>query len=465
MIDGGSAIESAAVGAPLSSVPSHIGVGPALVLVIVLVVCPCASRAAKTMLKDTSRYEALPFPGEYGPTGFATQYITLECLTNVALSEHCKTFKLPHSGNKAALTQRPKDFSKDRQRWDRCALSFRVRPMLTKVHASLQRKKKAKPKVSTLRREGLFNGADGVRVANAPVTERSKDLRKMDEKAAIMPWAKRIVDKYPYQPITDLADANASIYISPEGPSLVPALQPQNSSTSIAPSPHNKNTIDLLTDFLAYVQRNGDSAVNASQPSPDSPVTAEAIPLPAPSSLPSPSDGGEPMSTADSSSAVDVTMSMTTSISSSIADSHDDDDTRTRIFSSSDVPDPPAVSYAKRIEDLLLEWDDNLPQWNGRSHLKIKSVPIPLKYWPMVYKYWKKTQWEGAKKVWFHWKIIFHAMSSTTLDDFWAKYSTTDNSGNIRRLMYTPLVKRPASERQAEIQRLADPALVELTPE
>lgn len=51
-----------------------------------------------------------------------------------------------------------------------------------------QEEKKGKAKTSTLRRESLFHGAAGVRIANAPVTERSKDLRTAEEKAAILPW-------------------------------------------------------------------------------------------------------------------------------------------------------------------------------------------------------------------------------------------------------------------------------------
>jgi hypothetical protein len=36
-----------------------------------------ACRSSRSMPKDASRDEVLPFPGEYGPNGFATQYINL----------------------------------------------------------------------------------------------------------------------------------------------------------------------------------------------------------------------------------------------------------------------------------------------------------------------------------------------------------------------------------------------------
>lgn len=74
-------------------------------------------------------------------------------------------------------------------------------------------------------------------------------------------------------------------------------------------------------------------------------------------------------------------------------------------FRESDIPDPPAISYAKSLEDLLLVWTDNSTRWNGTSPLKINDVPIPIVYWPIVYKYWRGTQWQGVKKVWFDWKV------------------------------------------------------------
>jgi hypothetical protein len=53
--------------------------------------------------------------------------------------------------------------------------------------------KKTKPKASAVRRENLFNGAESIRTANAPMTEHSKDLRTAEEKAAIIPWVHNIL--------------------------------------------------------------------------------------------------------------------------------------------------------------------------------------------------------------------------------------------------------------------------------
>ncbi|KAJ7741434.1 hypothetical protein DFH07DRAFT_838087 [Mycena maculata] len=157
---------------------------PLCELCVLVVVSAC--RHWSVMPKDTSNNNPeLPFPGEYGPNGFAIQYICLGSLTNSELSEHCKTFKLAHSGNKTTLTSRLTEFSKDKSLWESLI------PGATNAHKGTRKsEKKTKPKGSSLRRETLFNGAAGVRVLNAPVTERSKDLRTPEEKAAILPWNK-----------------------------------------------------------------------------------------------------------------------------------------------------------------------------------------------------------------------------------------------------------------------------------
>ncbi|KAJ7082706.1 hypothetical protein B0H15DRAFT_785586 [Mycena belliarum] len=125
-------------------------------------------------------------------------------------------------------------------------------------------------------------------------------------------------------------------------------------------------------------------------------------------------------------------------------------------FCESDIPDPPAVSYSKRIEDLLREWDDNRPDWNQTSPLKLNGIPVPLIYWPTIYKYWKGTQWQG---------VLVRSMSRTTIDEFWAEFSVPDKQGRLQHMKYTPILKQLAATRKADDARLADLARSELTEE
>lgn len=73
-------------------------------------------------------------------------------------------------------------------------------------------------------------------------------------------------------------------------------------------------------------------------------------------------------------------------------------------FTQSQVPDPPAISFATDIPRLNAMWDDNPNHWRGESVPVIEGFPIPLVYWPEIYRYGKKNQWKGTKGKWFEWK-------------------------------------------------------------
>ncbi|KAJ7901212.1 hypothetical protein B0H14DRAFT_2555986 [Mycena olivaceomarginata] len=410
------------------------------------------------MPKDISEDPALPFPGEYGPTGFATQYIRLKTLSKPQLSDHCKTFKLPYTGNMATLTNRLEDFSKDKSCWERPSETERGQENKAQDLDDMT---------------GAF--ISGCRW----LTERSKDLCTAEEKAAILPWAQRIVSKYPYQPNPDNSNTNASIYLNPPVCATVPALDNDGTARSMpcagSPqqtngTPQNNQTTELPLDFIAPHCR-GDSHTVQPTPLPDrpsmnpdtrAPVIDPATPIPPPSRSEWNSDASTtsdvPMVSPSSVDAGSNAAPLPTRILQLAGG-------KSVTFDESDIPDPPAVSYAKNIEDLLGVWNDNSPQWNGTSPLKIQNVPIPLVHYPLVYKYWKGSQWKGVKKVWFEWKILVQAMSRDTTDNFWARYSAPDKSGTLRHLKYTPLLKQLESERKAENQRLVDLALAELTPE
>ncbi|KAJ6448838.1 hypothetical protein C8R45DRAFT_1224608 [Mycena sanguinolenta] len=374
--------------------------------------CACAGhrrrRGPQTMPKDVSVSvdPELPFPGDYGPNGFATQYIRLGKLTNPQLSEHCKTFKLAHTGNKAALTDRLKSFSKDRLRWDS------LLPGATNTHKGARKpqdEKKTKPKTSTIRRENLFQGAEGVRIVNMPATERSKDLRTAEEKAAILPWAKRIVEQYPYKPAQNHPDTNGSLYVRPQ-----------------AVHPEAKSMPQLPCNGVPVIGSNGVAPAYNDVEMTDAPPLPFTVSQPVTALPISP-----PTSTASSNS-----ISSGNTSTDGSAETQDDSPTRTLklaggkliTFHESDIPDPPAVSYASALETLLSEWDDNSSRWAGKSPLVINDTPVAIVYWPLVYKYWKVNQWKGIKKHWFDWKILVRAMTTApNLVDFWTHYSTDKN--------------------------------------
>ncbi|KAJ7847633.1 hypothetical protein B0H14DRAFT_3138490 [Mycena olivaceomarginata] len=372
-------------------------------------------RNPNSMPKDVSddADPALPFPVNSDQLGLQRStfdfiilnYSYRKQLKKTELSDHCKTFGLAYSGNMATLTARLEAFSSDRSRWDSLI------PGSTNTHKGPRKSnedRKTKPKTSAIRRENLFQGADGVRVANAPVTERSKDLRTAKDKEAIMPWARYIVTTYPYRPNAGHSGTGASMYNN----------SPVHATASSAPGIN--------------------AATLATVPEPESTAVTD--------------NGNLAMQPQSVLLAVDSLMVS----ASPDADGNNTASTRTLLLAGG--------NYAKNFEDLLGVWNDKFPQWTGTSPLMIKNVPIPLVNYPSVYKYWKGTQWHGVKKVWFQWKILVQAMSRTTLDDFRAQYSVPDKDGNLQRPKYTPLLRTLKLEREAEDEKLAALALLSLLP-
>ena len=76
-------------------------------------------------------------------------------------------------------------------------------------------------------------------------------------------------------------------------------------------------------------------------------------------------------------------------------------------FADTDVPAPPAVSFADNLALLNQMWDDAAPHWQGCSELVICGVPVPVKYWKDIYSRSKSNpgQWKGVKSNWSLWKV------------------------------------------------------------
>jgi hypothetical protein len=73
---------------------------------------------------------------------------------------------------------------------------------------------------------------------------------------------------------------------------------------------------------------------------------------------------------------------------------------RVLVFTDSDIPDPPNLSFAGNISFMHLMWDDALPGWNNASPLYICGVSVAIKYWLLVYSYRRPMQWSGLKQRW-----------------------------------------------------------------
>ncbi|KAH9030283.1 hypothetical protein EDB84DRAFT_1439144 [Lactarius hengduanensis] len=86
-------------------------------------------------------------------------------------------------------------------------------------------------------------------------------------------------------------------------------------------------------------------------------------------------------------------------------------------FSRQSVPDPPAISFAKDLPQLVRTWDDSSPAWcPSEAVLRIQGELIALKHWPAVYRYGKSGQWVGTKKNWANCTSPRAGMSSRRTD-------------------------------------------------
>lgn len=74
-------------------------------------------------------------------------------------------------------------------------------------------------------------------------------------------------------------------------------------------------------------------------------------------------------------------------------------------YSVNDIPEIPAMSFAKNIEFLATIWDDGHLMWSGTSPLLILGHSIALKHWPKVYRNRGSTQWKALKGRFFDWKV------------------------------------------------------------
>ncbi len=75
------------------------------------------------------------------------------------------------------------------------------------------------------------------------------------------------------------------------------------------------------------------------------------------------------------------------------------------IFDALDISDPPYLKYSDNMDELILDWDDS-------SHLIVKGMPIPLKYWSRVFRWAKPEAWNLLKDNWSNWKVISSLFSS-----------------------------------------------------
>ncbi|KAH8997084.1 hypothetical protein EDB86DRAFT_2828856 [Lactarius hatsudake] len=400
----------------------------------------------------------LPFPGNVVNGAHEVAHVDLTNLSRAGLRELCNAFRLAKTGNKTTLTDRLKDFSADRQGWDGLLAGARKKHRgprgggVTKSTKGPGKKASTKKRL-TLRRELLFSAATaaGMGSTTQPClpTERSKDMRTDEERAAVLVWADNFVACNPYKPPeaeNELSPpdvgrdwdgtarvhsdtSNAPSSPSPKGPQMALELELQQVQAQLAAL------------MAAIASGNGGGVA-------PSPVTVVSAPVPAPAHR---GPGSMDSATTTTDTAATTT---TTTMTDGPLDYLKLGNGRSLCFEKQSVPDPPLISFVRDLPRLMRTWDDSSPEWTpSEAVLRIQGEPIALKHWPTVYRYGKSGQWACTKKNWAHWRDIATSWQELTETGFWQKF-TADG----QPMSYTAICEALKEERMAADCCLAEQA-------
>ena len=127
-------------------------------------------------------------------------------------------------------------------------------------------------------------------------------------------------------------------------------------------------------------------------------------------------------------------------------------------FTVDSIPDPVAVSFVHNIPRLNSMWDDTSHHWGQESVLTIKGHPIPIVYWPDIYRYGKTRQWKGTKSSWADWRVGFHQTAVHTWLMFSAGYYCSVPSELPRKFLGGVLCWWEKDEFHCHCRNVAQPA-------
>ncbi|KAH9020930.1 hypothetical protein EDB85DRAFT_2001884 [Lactarius pseudohatsudake] len=424
-----------------------------------------APSSSSSSSSDGHASQGLPFPGEVVNGAHEVAHHDITNLSRAGLRELCDAFRLAKTGNKTTLKDRLKNFSADRQGWDGLLPGARKKhrgPRDGGVTKSTKGPgKKASAKRSTLRRELLFSAAAaaGMGSTTQPClpTERSKDMRTAEERAAVLVWADSFVARNPYKPEPEPEPENES---SPPdvGRDWDGAARVHGDISNAPSSPTLQLQLQQVQAQLATVMATI-AGGNGGGVAP-SPVIVVGAPAPAhrgPGTTDSATTTTDPTTTDGPSpptSSHQRPPTLAVSVLRGPLDYLKLGNGRSLCFEKQSVPDPPLVSFAKDLPRLVRAWDDSSPEWTpSEAVLRIQGEPIALKHWPTVYRYGKSGQWAGTKKNWAHWRDIATSWQELTETGFWQKF-TADG----QPMSYTAICEALKEERMAADRCLAEQA-------
>ncbi|KAJ3778538.1 hypothetical protein FB446DRAFT_713028 [Lentinula raphanica] len=360
------------------------------------------------------------------------------------------------SGSKTVLQERLREFSANMELWKLLQPGARRSHKGSRAHQAkpcTTEEKPSKKKAGYAQRRNALSG--GEREAAGPV-QRSKDTRTEQEKTEMLAWAAEMSNMFkdfqtprevgntePLFPAPAVrerkieAQLTAILELVQRRVSPPPATEASSCVLPLAPPPTPFDQVAASTAISAETLRRRLVAASV----PDATSAAPPAPMPVLSSssdlvvtrLSSISPALPPPSTPAklSHTLKQLVLANGTTIT----------------FSPSTVPDPPLVSFADKIPQLVRMWDDAAPDYQASECLlKVGGHGIPLRLWEQVYKYGGDQRWKGTKDKWGKWKFIVEAYNRLGKDQFWAKYHDDKNN---KPMSYTAIVEELRKERKA----------------
>ncbi|KAF8221495.1 hypothetical protein L208DRAFT_1414922 [Tricholoma matsutake] len=332
--------------------------------------------------------EGLPFPDPLALDGsIVMEYINIKSMTVKNLEKFCHMFGLtPSFRQKDGYLESLRIFSADEEAWKALRHGVNVRR-----HKGPRSSGARKPKLSSIRWEALFSGAQGS-IGSGTTGSTTSGVDISGEKLSAWALALPVAPSLPMAPSLPVVPSDPSVMSTSISETLSTAACTETliAHNACVPSALSRCQMELYTDITPLLSSFADHGH-----------------FPAPfSSVSSPVNQRQ------------FTLSLACG---------------KLCFYAADIPTPSAgIPFV--VEGLAPIWDDSSIYWLGSSPLMIRSVPIALKYWPKIYGNRNfSTTWTRIKQTWHQWKFVmeeYHSMSSSC---FWGKWSR-----DSKKLNFTP---------------------------
>ncbi|KAJ3793620.1 hypothetical protein GGU11DRAFT_799127, partial [Lentinula aff. detonsa] len=396
---------------------------------------------------------SLVLPGKIEAGVFHAIYRDITGSKRPELVELCKQYSLGSVGKKDELKKRLAGFSENKIRWQSLVPNahrahrgvrdggiVKRKPEISSISLSSAHKvKKLKP--STVRRNGLMglppNTPLGVQLFD---TERSKDMRTLEEKNSLYHWAKRFCDTHPYitreelQRRQDLKEVERAKEKATSATMVADYMQSMSNQIASLTA-----TIQMLT--LPQTQRLPvDTQVQVAQALTPfrGGLTVHDTPTTHPDAVDATLVNATPMNVTPTNAILTET-TLTNAIPTNTMPTNA---TLTNAIPTnaipmngmvykltigrgqviqyrySDVREPRQISFATNIPRLDRVWDDDCSNWDpvdcGKNLLEINGTAIAVRYWQEVFSGKKHSAWSWLKKLWTEWKYVIERYRSST---------------------------------------------------